>query len=123
MGLSIAKSVNATSSAGTLYGNTLGPFFAGVEQTFVVILRRVPPLSSITKLKLPSAIQSMSVSVRRPVGSASRTSRDTQYHIDNSNERSEGSYYELGVGSKSTSSVLAKNMVDTTLPSNVSAHS
>jgi hypothetical protein len=126
MGLSIVKSVNATSSAGTLYGNTLGLFFAAVEQTFVIILGCVPPLSSITKLKLPSAIQSMTDSVRQLVGSTSRSSRDRQYNIENSNERGEGSYgayHELNVGSKSMSSVRARNMVDTTLPSNVSAHS
>ncbi|KAI4863266.1 hypothetical protein F4820DRAFT_471645 [Hypoxylon rubiginosum] len=70
MGISIAKSVNATSSAGTLYGNTLGLFFAAVEQTFVIILGCVPPLSSITKLNLPPAILHMTNSVKQLVGSS-----------------------------------------------------
>lgn len=125
LGFSIAKSVNATSSAGTIYGNTLGLFFASVEQTFVIALGCVPPLSSVTKLKLPPVILSMTNSVRQLVGN-SRSSRDTKYIIENSNEDGQGSYgmyYELGVGSKPTSSVHARNTVDTTLPSNVSAHS
>ncbi|KAI0479722.1 hypothetical protein F4859DRAFT_447096 [Xylaria cf. heliscus] len=124
-GLSVAKSVNATSSAGTLYGNTLGLFFASLEQTFVIILGCVPPLSYITKVKLPAAILSMTNSVRQLVGT-SRSSRDTQYNTENSNERGQGSYgtyYELRVGSKPTSLVHAGNTVETALPSNVSAHS
>lgn len=56
----------------------------------------------------------------------SRQQSGTQYNIENSDERGQGSYetyYELGVGSKPTSSAHALTTVDTTLPSNVSAHS
>ncbi|KAI1133924.1 hypothetical protein F5Y05DRAFT_251388 [Hypoxylon sp. FL0543] len=123
MGFSIAKSVNATSSAGTLYGNTLGLFFAVVEQSFVIALGSVPPLSSINKLKLklPPAIQIITSSVRQLVSS----SRDTQYNIEYSGEHGQGSYgtyHELRVGSKPSSSAH-ENTVDATLPSNVSTNS
>ncbi|KAI1088257.1 hypothetical protein F5B19DRAFT_432609 [Rostrohypoxylon terebratum] len=120
MGFSIAKSVYATGSDGTLYEYTLGVVFAVVEQNFVITLGCVPPLRSITRLKLPPSIQDMTSSVRQLFSS----SRDTQYNIDSCNECGQGSYgyYELGVGGKPSSSAHA-NTVDSTLPSNVSAHS
>jgi hypothetical protein len=88
MGISIVKSVNATSSAGSLYGNTLGLFFAIVEQTFVIILGCAPPLSSVTKLKLPPAILSLTSMAKKLVN----RSRDAQYIIEDSDERSQSSY-------------------------------
>ncbi|CAG9950389.1 unnamed protein product [Clonostachys rosea f. rosea IK726] len=113
MGISIAKSVHATSSAGSLYGNTLGLFFAIVEQTIVIILGCAPPLSSVTKLKLPATILSMSSMAKQLVGGRSR---DTQYTLENSNRRAQGSYasyHELVEGSKATSSAHGGTTMET----------
>lgn len=100
MGISIAKSVNATSSAGTLYGNTLGLFFAILEQTFVIILGCAPPLSSVTKLKVPSAILSLTSMARKLVS----RSHDTNYAMENNDERRSDSYIIMEQGGTSKGS-------------------
>jgi hypothetical protein len=112
MGISIAKSVNATSSAGSLYGNTIGLFFANVEQNFVIILGCAPPLSSVTKLKLPPAILSLTSMARKLVSGR----RDTQYIIEDSDGRDQGSYvsyHELLEARNPTSSTQAGSTMNT----------
>ncbi|GAP92081.1 putative integral membrane protein [Rosellinia necatrix] len=97
MGISIAKAATAANTTATFYNSTLGLLFAGLEQTFVIMMGCVPPLSSLKKLKLPSVLR-ISTSVSRLFSSSRRGSRDDKEDASGLVRSSRGTDYELSVG-------------------------
>ncbi|KAH7384631.1 hypothetical protein BKA66DRAFT_81944 [Pyrenochaeta sp. MPI-SDFR-AT-0127] len=99
MGCSIAKAAFAESGISSQqdkqYISSLALMWSVTEQTFVIMMGCAPPLSSVTKLKLP-LLPSLTASMKRLV-----SSRGTDSKGSSGLEKSgDGIYYELGVAGR-----------------------